>query len=112
MKFLREPTEEELEMLCDSKHKLADFASENDHDDTDDDLENYNFDSLTQTALGGDDSAQLTRDPSLVKDLTWTPDRLMVNILRDAVRLSGTDGVSSKVTSLPWLQTIDDLSLD
>ncbi|MCJ1391605.1 hypothetical protein MMC18_004469 [Xylographa bjoerkii] len=95
VKLLREPTKEEYDMLCDTKHKMADFILEKEQDDIEDDLENYGVDSPTQIGVGINDTAQLDNDVPPAKVLMWTPDRLMVNILRDAVRLSGSKGMSS-----------------
>ncbi|MCJ1376915.1 hypothetical protein MMC17_000005 [Xylographa soralifera] len=95
IKLLREPTKEEYDMLCDTKHRMAEFMLEKQHDDSKDDLENYSIDPPTQIAVGSDDTTLLNNDASPAKVLMWTPDRLMVNILRDAVNYWGSKGMSS-----------------
>ncbi|MCJ1431350.1 hypothetical protein MMC27_000701 [Xylographa pallens] len=95
VKLLREPTKEEYDMLCDTKYKITDFMLEKEYDDSEADLENYSIDSPAQVGDGSDTTTQLNNDALPAKALLWTPDRLMVNILRDAVRLSGFKGMSS-----------------
>ena len=98
VKFLREPTKEEYDMLCNTKHKMSDFMPEKEHDDSEVDLENDSIDSPAQVGDESDTATQLNNDALPAKVLLWTPDRLMVNILRDAVGLSGSKGMSSMVS--------------
>ena len=85
-------------MLCDTKHKITDFMLGEEHDDGEVDLDGYSIDSPAQVAAGSDDTAQLHNGVLPTKVLLWTPDRLMVNILQDAVKFSGFKGMSSNVS--------------
>ncbi|MCJ1405237.1 hypothetical protein MMC11_008464 [Xylographa trunciseda] len=93
VKILREPTKEEYDMLCDTKHKIADFIHEKELDDTDDELENTS--GLARVAATSEDTMQMGNEIASPKVLMWTPDRLMVNVLHDAIILSGSKGMSS-----------------
>ncbi|MCJ1281618.1 hypothetical protein MMC26_000938 [Xylographa opegraphella] len=95
VKLLREPTQEEYDMLCDTKHKMTDFMVGTENDAGELDLENYSIKSPARVEDGSDDTAQLNNDAFSARTLLWTPDRLMVNILRDAVALLGSMGSSS-----------------
>ena len=102
VKYLREPTKVEYDMLCDTKHKITEYMPEKENDDNQVDLENYSIDSPAQVAVGSDDIVQLKNDVPPAKVLLWTPDRLMVNILRNIIVLSGSKGMSANVSRLPW----------
>lgn len=95
IKFLREPVEKDWQYFFDMKRNLKETGL------TEGQNADNNGEESFDTDYNADHSTQVAVDtiPNEVqnKHLLWTPDRLMVNILRTAIQSSGTNGMSSMV---------------
>jgi len=104
IKLIREPRAEEWQAffeLTSDPSELQELKDRDDDTSEDDNEERVKDDSQVDKSLHIDLNGGHTSECGVVKpvqrSLIWTPDRPLINVLHDAVQVSGIKGVTSTV---------------